>query len=297
VVERSIGRGAQSGQAGRLSYPSVDAHQHFWKYDPAQYPWIQADWPLRRDFLPPDLGPHLRGLGFDGCVAVQARQTLEETEWLLSLAAKYDFIKCVVGWVDLRSEGLDAQLECFARNPKFKGVRHVLQDEPDDRFMLREDFLRGIVRLAKWKLTYDILIFPRHIPFATELARRFPHQPFVLDHMAKPAIAAGQFTDWARDIRELARCENVFCKMSGLVTEASWRRWKPDDFRFCLETVWTAFSEDRLMIGSDWPVCLLSGDYAETMNLALEFLAQFSAAAREKVIGGNACRFYGIPNL
>jgi L-fuconolactonase len=272
----------------------IDSHQHFWNYDRAQYPWIQPHWPIRRSFLPPDLKPWLDQLGFSGCVAVQARQTIEETRWLLELSAQHPFIAGVVGWVDLRSDKLAAQLESFASEPKLAGVRHVVQDEPDDSFMLREDFLRGIAQLKQYDLTYDLLIFPRQLLAAIELVRKFPDQPFVLDHIAKPSIKDQTLEPWRSQIRELAKTQNVFCKISGMVTEAKWNNWKPDNFKPYLDTVWESFGEDRLMIGSDWPVCLLSSDYSRTMRLAVDFLDQFGPATRAKVLGANATRFYGL---
>jgi L-fuconolactonase len=273
--------------------PRIDSHQHFWKYDPGQYPWIQSDWPIRCDFLPEDLAPLLRAEGFDGCVAVQARQSLAETRWLLELARDNDFIAGVVGWVDLRSPELGEQIAAV-RHPKLAGVRHVVQDEPDDQFMLQPEFLRGIEMLREFGLTYDILIFPKQLPAAIELVRRFPDQPFVLDHLAKPFIRDGVLEPWRGQMRELAQFPNVLCKLSGMVTEAAWGRWKPEDFRPYLETAWSAFGEDRLMIGSDWPVCLLSGDYPSTVRIVDAFLEEFPEEARAKVLGGNAVRFYKL---
>jgi L-fuconolactonase len=273
----------------------IDSHQHFWLYEPAEYPWIQQDWPIRRTFLPPDLAPLLRNGGFDGCVAVQARQSLRETEWLLSLADEYPFIAGVVGWVDLRAKELKDQLAHFVNNPKLVGVRHVVQDETDDNFVLRNDFLRGIAALKDFGLAYDLLVFPRQLPASIELVRRFPAQRFVLDHLAKPQIKDGTVEPWAAEIRELARLPNCFCKISGMVTEARWRHWTAEDFQPYLEIVWDSFGPDRLMIGSDWPVCLLSADYPDTMGLVRAFLNQFSTADQEKVMGGNAVRFYRLP--
>ena len=272
----------------------IDAHQHFWNYDPAEYPWIPPGSPIHRDFLPPNLEPLLKQAGFDRCVAVQARQTLEESRWLLELAEHYSIIAGVVGWVDLRSPEVEKQLERFAPHPRFVGVRHVIQDEADDNFALGDAFLHGIARLKEFNLTYDLLIYPKQLPAATKLARRFPEQPFVLDHIAKPNIKEGQLEPWAAQIRELAKAPNVTCKISGMVTEARRHEWKEADFRPYLDVVWEAFGEDRLMAGSDWPVCLLGGSYAEVMKLVTKYLAQFPAAAREKVLGANAARFYGL---
>lgn len=273
---------------------AIDAHQHFWSYDPAEYPWIQPEWPIRRDFLPADLWPLLEKSGFNGCVAVQARQTVAETEWLLGLARKFPFIFGVVGWVDLRSAGIERDLDQFVNESKLVGVRHVVQDEPDDEFMLGPEFQRGIAALRDRDLTYDLLVFPKQLPAAIKLARKFPEQPFVLDHIAKPPIKQRQLEPWRTDLRELARSRNVFCKISGMVTEAAWQTWRPADFRPFLEVVWEAFGEDRLMLGSDWPVCLLSADYKSTIDMAFDFLAQFGPDTRRKVLGANAKRFYGL---
>ena len=272
----------------------IDSHQHFWEYDPQQYLWIQPDWPIRKSFLPGDLKPLLDKVGFDACVAVQARQSIEETRWLLRLASEHPFIAGVVGWVDLRSENLAKQLDEFAGNPSLSGVRHVVQDEPDDNFALRADFQRGIAELNHHSLAYDILIFPRQLPVAIQLVRKFPEQRFVLDHIAKPEIRDQKMDPWRGQIRELAKAPNVYCKLSGMVTEALWHQWRLEDFRPYLDLVWEAFGEDRLMIGSDWPVCLLSANYPLTIGVVENFLEQFSEATREKVLGGNAIRFYNL---
>lgn len=249
---------------------------------------------LKRDFLPEDIQPLLEGLGFDGCIAVQASQTLKETQWLLELAGKHAFIKGVVGWVDLFSPDLPEQLERFAADAKFVGVRHIVQDEPDNEFMLRAGFMNGISRLKQFDLTYDLLIFPKHLRAAAQLVREFPEQPFVLDHIAKPGIAEGVISPWRDDLRELARSQNVFCKLSGMVTEAKWNEWKPADFSRYLDTVVEAFSPERLMIGSDWPVCMLSADYLSTMQVVIDYVEQFPPAAKSGILGGNCACFYGI---
>jgi L-fuconolactonase len=274
----------------------IDAHQHFWKYSPADYAWISDEMAaLKHDFRPEDLHPLLLANGFDGSIAVQACQTIEETQWLLSLAGESDFIKGVVGWVDLCAPDLPATLESLASQPKLVGVRHVVQAEPDDEFMLRDDFQRGIAHLAAYDLTYDLLLYPRHLPVAVKLVRRFPGQPFVLDHIAKPAIADGLLEPWAHDIAELAKHENVCCKLSGMVTEANWKQWKPEDFRPHLDVVFEAFGPDRLMIGSDWPVCTLSATYAETIAIVNDFIRQLDPGLQERIMGGNCASFYGIP--
>ncbi len=273
---------------------NLDAHQHFWKYDEQQYPWIPRGSALHRDWLPTDLAPLLAAANLDGCIAVQARQSLEESRWLLDLTGRHAIIKGVVGWVDLRSPAVEHDLAALAQHPKFVGVRHVAQDEPDDAFLVRPDFLRGIAQLRSFELTYDLLIYPRQLLAAIELARHFPDQPFVLDHLAKPPIKAGTLSPWREQVRELAQCPNVLCKVSGMVTEADHSGWKPADFAPYLEVVFEAFGEDRIMFGSDWPVCLLAGSYARVFPLADEAARGFSATAREKFLGGNAARFYGV---
>jgi L-fuconolactonase len=268
----------------------IDAHQHFWRYSAEEYDWIDDSMAtLRRDFLPSDLKPELDAAGFDACVAVQARQTLEETRWLLALADENPFIAGVVGWVDLRAESVRDQLAEFS-NPKLVGVRHVVQAEPDDGFLLRPDFLSGIAALQEFDLTYDILIYPRHLPVAVEFVSRFPEQRFVLDHLAKPFIKAQAIEPWASNIRELAKFPNVFCKLSGMVTEADWTSWTPEHFKPYLETALQAFGPDRLMIGSDWPVCKVAGSYRKVMSLVIQFLDLQPPDTREKVLGENAQR-------
>ncbi len=249
---------------------------------------------LRRDYLPDELTPLLKTIQFDGTIAVQARQMVEETEWLLELSEKHDFIKGVVGWVDLRSPKLREQLEMFAKHPKFVGVRHVVHDEPDDRFMLLPEFRRGLAQLHEFSLTYDLLLFPKHLPVAVKLVAEFPHQPFVLDHIAKPAMREGLFSPWQEDVRQLAEFPNVFCKLSGLVTEAKWKQWQVEDFHRYLDIVVAAFGTERLMIGSDWPVCTLSGDYASTMGVVTDYVRRFKPAIRAAILGGNCAHFYGI---
>ena len=273
----------------------LDAHQHFWKYNAVQYDWInEMMMDLKRDFLPADLKPLLDVEGFDGSIAVQARQDADETQWLLELANQNDSIKGVVGWADLCSPDVVAELEQLALHPKFVGVRHILQSELDDQFMLRMDFKRGIGRLAEHGLTYDLLLYPRHLPVAVKLVREFPEQSFVLDHIAKPLIADGLIEPWDRDIRELADFDNVWCKLSGMVTEAGWNEWTAEDFRPYLDVVCEAFGPDRLMIGSDWPVCTLSGDYRSTMRIVRDYIAQFDASQQEDILGANCAEFYGV---
>jgi len=274
---------------------NLDSHQHFWSYNPAQQVWMtDAMGVLRRDYLPDELKPLLQTSGYDGSIAVQARQMVEETEWLLKLAAEYSIIKGVVGWVDLRSLQLREQLEKYSPHPKLVGVRHVVHDEPDDHFMLRPEFRRGIGQLAEFGLTYDLLLFPRHLPVAASLVKEFPRQLFVLDHIAKPAIHDRQLLPWREELQRLAEFPNVFCKLSGLVTEAKWKQWKPEDFQCYLDVVFEAFGPERVMIGSDWPVCTLSGDYVSTMNIVTDYIQKFPAEIRKQILGGNCARFYSL---
>ena len=273
----------------------VDAHQHFWIYDQREYGWIDDSMAaLRRDFLPADLKPELERNGFQGCVAVQARQTLEETHWLLELVEQAPFILGVVGWVDLRSPRVRFELESFAGESKLVGIRHIVQSEPDERFLLQPDFLRGIAMLEEFDLAYDILIYTRHLPVAAEFVARFPRQRFVLNHMAKPPIKSGAVDAWARGIRELAAFPNVYCKVSGLVTEADWQEWKPEHLRPYLDVAFECFGPSRLMIGSDWPVCTVAASYARVMDLVKGYLGKYTANDRKAVLGGNAAAFWRL---
>ena len=273
----------------------LDAHQHFWRYDPAQHVWMTDTMEaLRRDYLPQDLAPLLQATGFEGTIAVQARQSVEETEWLLALADRHPFIRGVVGWVDLRSPDLAAQLERLGANPKLVGVRHVVHDEPDEDFMLRPEFRRGIAGLGPAGLTYDLLLRPAHLKAAIGLADEFKDQPFVLDHIAKPGVGDLSKSLWKQDLLRLAERPNVSCKLSGLVTEADWSAWRPDDFRPALDVVLEAFGADRLMIGSDWPVCTLAADYATTMGVVMDFVHDLKASGQDGILGGNCARFYGV---
>ena len=273
----------------------IDAHQHFWAYNACDYGWMGPGLEsLRRDYLPPELAPLLRASSIDGTVAVQARQTVEESDLLLALADRHPFIFGVVGWVDLCSAGVEEDLGRLARHQKFRGVRHILHDEPDDRFMLREDFRRGLGRLQKFGLTYDLLLFPRHLPVACELVAEFPHQPFVLDHLGKPPIKDGRLEPWASDLRRLAAFPNVCCKISGMVTEADWQRWKARDFARYLDVVFECFGSGRLMVGSDWPVATVAAPYAEVIQIAADYIARLSSDEQAAVWGANAQRFYGF---
>ncbi len=270
----------------------LDSHQHFWSYSPEEYPWIPAGSALQRDWLPGDLEPLQSALGFEGSIAVQARQSLAESRWLLALAEVDPRIKGVVGWVDLQNDRVEEPLAELAANPKFVGVRHVVQDEPDDRFLLRPEFVRGIGKLRQFGLTYDLLIFPKQLPAAIELVRQFPEQPFVLDHIAKPSIRAGTLSPWREQIGELAKFPNLLCKVSGMVTEADHQAWKPDDFRPFLDVIFAAFGEQRLMFGSDWPVCLLAASYAQTFGVVRDYVSALPAETQAALFGDTAAQFY-----
>ena len=273
----------------------IDAHQHFWIYNSKEYDWIDDSMrSIRRNFLPQDLQPELKSSGFDGSVAVQARQTLEETRWLLELADHSPSILGVVGWVDLRSPDVRAQLKTFARNPKLVGIRHIVQGEPDDRFLLQPDFLRGVALLAEFDLAYDILIYPRHLPVAADFVERFPRQRFVLDHLAKPPIKSGKIDSWAHDLRRLAEFPHVYCKLSGMVTEADWQHWKPQQLTPYLDVAFDSFGPGRLMIGSDWPVSLVAAPYARAVGVVKDYLLQKPPEVHDAVLGGNAQRFWRL---
>ena len=274
----------------------IDSHQHFWLYEAAEYPWIDDDKTLlKADYMPDDLAPLMAANGIDGTVAVQARQNLRETEFLLELADSNDFIRGVVGWVDLRADDIAAQLEHLAPHPRMVGVRHIVHDEADDRFMLGGSFLDGLALLNQTKLTYDLLLYPRHLRVAIDVVKRFPEQPFVLDHISKPFIKDGILEPWASEIRELASYDNVWCKVSGMVTEAAWKTWTQDDYLPYLDVVFDCFGIDRLMLGSDWPVCTLSGSYSEVVGIVRSYIEALSDQEKDKIMGDNATAFYGLP--
>jgi len=273
----------------------IDAHHHLWRYTPAEYGWIDDSMQrLRRDFLPADLTAEMAAAGVDGSVAVQARQTLEETHWLLDLADECDAIRGVVGWAPITGAEFPAIMEQFDGRAKLKGLRHVIQGEPDENYILREDFNAGIRALEGSGLVYDILIYERHLPQAIEFVDRHPNQVFVLDHIAKPLIAVGELEPWAGRIRELAKRENVWCKVSGLVTEATWDAWSAQTLKPYLDVVVKAFGLERLMAGSDWPVCLVAAGYQQWWELLRTYFAGFSDAERERIFGGTAIEIYGL---
>ena len=272
----------------------IDSHQHFWQFDPVRDAWIDDSMQIiARDFLPNDLKPILKESQVGGCVAVQADQSEVETHFLLNLAAQNPFIKGVIGWVDLKAEDLPQRLEYFSKNPLFKGVRHILQGEKEG-YILQDSFLKGIGQLKDFNLTYDILIYPHQIKEAIELVKKNPEQPFVLDHLAKPYIKDKKIKEWASDIKQLAAFKNVHCKLSGMITEADWNHWQSSDFKDYMSVVLEVFGEDRIMFGSDWPVCLLAGSYQHVIRIVEDFIQNLSSTDRNKIMGENARNFYKL---
>lgn len=273
----------------------IDAHQHFWHYEPVRYPWIDdAMKKIQRDFLPEDLIPVLQRNNIDGTVAVQADQSEEETEVLLKLAKEHEFIKGVVGWVDLTAENVEARLEYFSGDELLKGLRHTVFDK-EGEFMASPDFRKGISKLFDFRLTYDLLVFDYQLEAAIDLVRAFPLQIFVLDHLGKPVITAkGPSEKWCRDIEALGKCNNVSCKISGLVTQVPGFAWKEENIFPFLEVVWNAFGEDRLLFGSDWPVCLAAASYEDTSSLIYQFFSSFGQEVTQKIFGRNAIQFYDL---
>jgi L-fuconolactonase len=273
----------------------IDSHQHFWRYNPARDAWITDEMALlKHDFLPEQFAQECAANGIDASVAVQADQSENETNFLLDLARKSRRISGVVGWVDLLSPRVAERLEHFSHFEKLRGFRHVAQDEKDDRFLARDAFIKGVAQLRQFGFTYDILVYARQLPAAIELVTRLPEQQFVIDHLAKPQIKAKKTEPWAGQMREIAQNRNVFCKVSGMVTEADWRNWKPQDFKPYLDVVFEAFGADRLMFGSDWPVCLVAASYRQVKQLVDEYTKGYSRADKDKIFGGTAERFYGL---
>jgi L-fuconolactonase len=273
----------------------IDAHQHFWQYNPQRDGWITDQMSvLKRDFLPQDLIPELRKNRVHGCVAVQVDQSEQETMSLLNLANHVPEIKGVVGWVNLCAPNLPERLQHFSQFEKLCGFRHIVQSEPDDQYMLRGNFMAGIAALSKFNFTYDILIYPRQLPAAIELVNKFPEQRFVIDHLAKPLIRSRTIEPWAQQMKALAANRHVYCKVSGLITEADWRNWCENDFRPYLDVALEAFGPDRLMFGSDWPVCLLAGTYESVKALVVNYIRDLPDEQQENILGLNAIRVYEL---
>jgi L-fucono-1,5-lactonase len=273
----------------------VDAHQHFWNYDPVRDAWInEAMSVLRRDFTPKDLAPELAAHRIDSTIVVQVDQSEAETHFMLDLAEKHSHIGAVVGWVDFRAPNIRERLSYFSKFPKLRGFRHIVQNEPDDRYLLREDFLRGIACLGEFDFLYEVLIFPKQLPAAVEFVAKFPKQPFVLNHIAKPLIKAKEIDFWSKHMRALAAAPNISCKVSGMITEADWKNWRPEDLRPYLDVVFEAFGPDRLLFGSDWPVCMLAGTYDQVTRLLEDYVRDLPQTERDKLFGDNAARIYGV---
>ncbi len=273
----------------------IDAHHHLWRYTSAEYDWLDEPMAqLRRNFLPNDLVREMAAAGVDGAVTVQARQTMEETRWLLDLADECEAIRGVVGWAPIAGEDFPGVMEEFENRPKLKGLRHVIQGEKDENYILREDFTSGIRAMQGSGLVYDILIYERHLPQTIQFVDEFPEQVFVLDHIAKPLIREGAMEPWAGRMRELAKRENVWCKVSGMVTEADWSTWNAETLRPYLDVVVDAFGAKRLMAGSDWPVCLVASEYGKWFDVLRNYFAAFSKEEQDAFFGGTATEVYGL---
>ncbi|MGN6637589.1 MAG: amidohydrolase family protein [Mucilaginibacter sp.] len=274
----------------------IDAHHHFWQYEPVRDSWITEEMSvIRRSFMPADLKPLLDRNEIDGTVLVQTCHDESDNQFMLQLAAQNNFIKGVVGWVDLSSENVEERLKYYRDNhPKMKGFRHVLQGEPDEQYMLRDNFKRGISLLNRYGFTYDILIYPNHIKYASKLVAEFPDQKFVVDHLAKPYIKKKEIAEWKRDMEELSQHQNVYCKASGMLTEADWYGWRTDDFTPYLDVVFNAFSTNRVMYGSDWPVCLLAGGYNRALEILQIYVSRLSQSEQDQFFGANAIDFYNL---
>lgn len=278
---------------------SIDAHQHFWRLDqpaPFDYSWLEAPQlaPIRRDFLPADLEQRIASTPVKKTIFVQAQHHLEENRWALGLAERHDFIAGVVGWVDLASEDCERQLLEFKEHAKFVGVRHVVQDEPDDDFILRDDVLRGLKTLEKHDVPYDLLFYVKHLRHASTLARRLPRLRMVIDHLAKPHIKAGRADDWLPHLQAAAKHPNVYCKLSGMITEADWRNWTAADLKPYVQAALECFGPERLMFGSDWPVCELAGSYEQVFQALVEALGPISSDERARIFGETAKEFYRL---
>jgi len=272
----------------------IDAHQHFWKFNPERDTWINESMTqIRRDFMPDDLKPLLKNHNFDGCVAIQADQSEDETHFLCDLALTNDFIKAVVGWVDLKAENLESKLEELKNQSKLVGFRNILQDK-NPSYLYDQSFRKGISTLNNKGYTYDILIFPEHLAATIDLIKAFPNQKFVIDHLAKPKIKSGEIQNWGNEIKKLAEFDHVYCKLSGMVTEADWNTWKANDIAPYFDFVLEQFGPKRLMYGSDWPVCLLAADYKTQLSLVNDLIGTLSEDEQAQIMGSSACQFYGI---
>jgi len=273
----------------------IDSHQHFWKYEPVKHSWIDDNMSvIRKNFLPSDLAKVYQENGINGCIAVQADQTLEETDFLIDLASSNDYIKGIVGWVDLRSENIEEALEKYSKHNIVKGFRHVVQEESDHNFLLRPNFLRGISLLERYNFTYDILVFPHQLGAVLEFVKQFPKQKFVIDHIAKPYIKDGFFEGWASQMKLISKQENVYCKMSGMITEADYNTWTLEQLNPYMDLILNVFGSNRIMFGSDWPVCLVAGNYKQVKEIVTNFIVKLSDSEQRGIMGNNAINFYNI---
>lgn len=273
----------------------IDAHQHFWKYEPTKHSWIDDTMAvIRKDFMPAKLKKVYLENNIDGCVAVQADQTTLENDFLIDLASKNNFIKGIVGWVDFREDNINEVLEHYSKIKIIKGFRHVVQGEPDHNFLLRSNFLNGIAQLEQYNFTYDILVFPHQLGAVLEFVKKFPKINFVIDHIAKPYIKDGFYDGWANLMLAIGAQQNVYCKLSGMVTEADYKTWTSETIKPYMQLVLKAFGADRLLFGSDWPVCLVAGNYKRVKELVTDFISQLSAEDQEKILGLNAVKFYNL---
>ncbi|HSD08905.1 amidohydrolase family protein [Flavobacterium sp.] len=273
----------------------IDSHVHFWKYHPVKEAWITDDMKvIQRDFLPEDVAPILKANAVDGCIAVQADQSENETHFLLQLAEEFDFIKGVVGWIDFKAPNLEERLDYFCQFKKLKGFRHIVEAESDSKFLLNTDFCNGIGKLSKSNYTYDILVSPSQLKTVATFVEKFPKQAFVIDHLAKPNIKNADFLVWENEIKKIATCPNVYCKVSGLVTQADWNHWKKSDFTYCLDIITSAFGIERLLFGSDWPVCLLAASYSDATAIVSEYYDRFSPKQQQAFWSDNAISFYNL---
>ncbi|MDO6736329.1 amidohydrolase [Wenyingzhuangia sp. 2_MG-2023] len=274
---------------------NIDSHQHFWKYEPVKHSWIDDEMAvIRKDFMPSDLKSVYQQNNIDGCVAVQADQTLAETDFLLDLATKNDFIKGIVGWVDFRGADIDEVLKHYSQFEKIKGFRHVVQGESDPNFLLRPDFLNGIAKLEQYNFTYDILVFPHQLGSVLEFVKKFPNIKFVIDHIAKPYIKDGFYDGWALLMKEIASYSNVYCKLSGMITEADYKTWSYHELVPYMQLVLNVFGADRILFGSDWPVCLVAGNYEKVRKITTDFIAPLTIDEQESIMGSNAVKFYNL---
>ncbi|MEP7143046.1 MAG: amidohydrolase family protein [Ferruginibacter sp.] len=273
----------------------IDAHQHFWQFDPVRDSWISEEMAvIQKDFLPKDIQPVLQENNIDGCVTVQSDQSEKENEFQLNNAAAFDFIKGVVGWVDLQAKAVEERLAYYCSFKKMKGFRHILQGEADRALMLKPAFMNGMAKLKQFGFTYDVLIFPDQLKYVGGLVAAFPDQKFVIDHIAKPGIKEHKTGDWEKDIRSLGGFENLYCKISGMVTEADWKNWERDNFTPYMDTVVDAFGTSRIMFGSDWPVCLVAASYKQMLEIVTDYFSSFTVNEKENFFGLNAVQFYNL---